>query len=85
MAGYIYVTDMPFFGKTDSQGVLHLAQIPAGDYRLTLWSPFISDPADTLTRVVQIGEHDATSTRVQLIRDQRSRPEPQPRRADWEY
>jgi hypothetical protein len=85
MAGYIYVTDMPFFGKTDSQGVLHLAQVPAGEYRLTLWSPFISDPPTTLTRMVQIGEHDAASTRVQLVRDQRARPEPRPRRADWEY
>jgi len=85
MAGYIYVTDAPFFGKTDTQGVLHVTDVPGGEYTLTLWSPFIADPPATLTRTVQLGEREALSTRVQLTRDQRARPEPRPQRADWEY
>jgi len=85
MAGYIYVTDARFFGKTDLQGALRLTDVPAGDYLLTLWSPFIADPPATLTRNLQLGEREASSTRVQLTRDQRARPEPRPQRADWEY
>ncbi|WP_460952263.1 methylamine utilization protein [Pseudomonas marginalis] len=39
MLGYIYVTDDPRFGVSDAQGRVHLAQLPAGDYHLTLWHP----------------------------------------------
>jgi plastocyanin len=85
MVGYIYVTDAPFFGKTDSQGALHLTTVPAGDYLVTLWSPFVADDPATLTRTVHVGERDPASTRVQLTRDLRARPEPRPRRTDWEY
>jgi plastocyanin len=85
MVGYIYVTDAPFYGKTDSQGVLRLTGLPAGDYVLTAWSPFIADEPSALTRTVHVGEHEPASLRLQLTRDLRARPEPRPRRADWEY
>jgi len=85
MVGYIYVTDAPLYGKTDSQGALHLTNVPTGDYVATLWSPFIADAPSTLTRTVHVGEHEPTSLRLQLIRDLRARPEPKPRRADWDY
>jgi plastocyanin len=85
MVGYIYVTDAPFYGKTDSQGALHLTNVPTGDYLLTLWSPFIADAPATLTRTVHVGEREPASMHLQLARDQRARPEPRPRRADWEY
>ncbi|KPW63493.1 hypothetical protein ALQ64_02915 [Pseudomonas cannabina] len=39
MVGYIYVTDEPWFGVTDSKGLLKLDQIPAGHYAATLWHP----------------------------------------------
>ena len=85
MVGYIYVTEAPFYGKTDAQGALHLTNMPTGDYLITLWSPFVADDPATLTRTVYVGEHERASTRVQLTRDERARPEPRPRRADWEY
>ena len=37
MLGYIYVTDAPFFGKTDSRGYLRLAGLPPGRYTLGVW------------------------------------------------
>jgi len=85
MVGYIYVTEAPYFGKTDDSGGLDLAGMPAGDYRVTVWSPFITDTAATLVRMVHVGATEVTSHRVQLIRELRTRPEPRPRRADWEY
>ncbi|KPY25753.1 Protein containing plastocyanin/azurin family domain [Pseudomonas coronafaciens pv. porri] len=43
MVGYIYVTDEPWFGVTDSNGLLKLDQLPAGHYAATLWHPKIED------------------------------------------
>ncbi|MGH8371367.1 MAG: cupredoxin domain-containing protein [Gammaproteobacteria bacterium] len=37
MQGYIYVTDAPYFGKTDSRGFLRLADLPPGRYQLGAW------------------------------------------------
>jgi plastocyanin len=85
MAGYIYVTDAPLYGTTDAQGTLRLPNLPAGDYLVRLWSPFIADDPTNLTRTVHVTEEAPASTRVQLQREQRSRPEPRPRRADWSY
>jgi plastocyanin len=85
MVGYIYVTEAPYFGKTDGSGALELAGMSAGDYRVTVWSPFIADSASTLVGMVHVGATDVASHRVQLIRELRTRPEPRPRRADWEY
>lgn len=85
MAGYIYVTDAPLFGKTDTQGMLRLRDVPGGDYLLTFWSPYIADPPASLTRAVRVGAGEGTSAQIQLTRDLRTRPEPRPRRADWEY
>jgi plastocyanin len=85
MVGYIYVTDAPFFGKTDASGTLHLQNLPAGDYRVTVWNPLIADPPPTLTRSVHVDAQKITADRLQLTRRLRVRPEPRPRRGDWEY
>jgi plastocyanin len=85
MAGYIFVTAAPFFGTTDSAGTLRLPGLAAGDYRVNLWSPLIADPPPSLIRTVHVEGQEATTSRVQLTRDLRARPEPRPRRSDWEY
>ena len=85
MVGYIYVTDAPFFGKTDAGGTLRVPGLVAGEYRVTVWSPFIADPAPSLTRTVRVAAQEATASRVQLVDALRARPEPRPPRADWEY
>jgi plastocyanin len=83
MAGYIYVTDAPFFGKTDTAGMLRLPSVPVGDYRIAVWSPFIADPDGS--RTVHVDGQAITSDQVQLVRELRTRPEPRPQRGDWEY
>ena len=85
MVGYIYVTDAPFFGKTDAAGTLRLQNLKGGDYRIRLWSPFVADNSEALNRTVHVDEHEVTSSRVQLTRELRDQPEPRPRRKDWEY
>ncbi len=85
MVGYIYVTDAPFFGKTDAAGTLRLPGLAAGEYRVTVWSPFIADPAASLTRTVRVAAEEPTADRVQLVDALRARPEPRPQRVDWDY
>ena len=85
MAGYIYVTDAPLFGKTDETGVLHLQNVPPGDYRITVWSPYISDPLPSLISTIHMDVRGTMAHRVQLTHELRMRPEPRPRRADWDY
>lgn len=85
MIGYIYVTEAGYYGKSDAQGELHLNNLPAGDYTLTWWSPYIADPAASMTRTVHISEHDPENLRIQLGRELRAQPEPGVRRADWDY
>ncbi|HEV7612314.1 MAG TPA: hypothetical protein VGO37_10590 [Steroidobacteraceae bacterium] len=85
MAGYIYVTDSPLFGKTDATGMLRLQNVPPGDYRITVWSPYIVDPTPSLIRTIHMDGQGITAARVQLSRELRTRPEPRPRRADWDY
>jgi plastocyanin len=83
MVGYIYVTPAPFFGITDGAGTLTLKDLPKGDYRITIWSPYIADPVESLTRELHI---DGTAQeRFALAAALRVRPEPKPRRRDWDY
>jgi plastocyanin len=85
MVGYIYVTDAPFFGKTDPAGALRVPGLSAGEYRISVWSPFIADQASSLTRTVRVDAQEAAASRVQLVDALRARPEPRPQPADWEY
>jgi len=85
MVGYIYVTDAPYFGTTEAGGSLHLKGLPPGDYRVTIWSPFIADAPESLIRTVHVDGNEPATTRVQLTLALRPLPEPKPHRHDWEY
>jgi plastocyanin len=83
MVGYIYVTPAPYFGTTDASGTLMLKDLPKDEYQIVVWSPYIADPPSSLSRAVHV-EAD-TSARIQLTQPLRARPEPKPRRRDWDY
>jgi plastocyanin len=85
MVGYIYVTPAPYFGTTDASGALTLKDLPKGDYQVAVWSPYIADAPATLTRTVRIEGDGANAERFQLNAALRARPEPKPRRRDWDY
>jgi plastocyanin len=85
MVGYIYVTDAPYFGKTEAAGNLQLKALPVGDYRIIIWSPFIADPPASLVRNVHVDDNAPALLRVVLSQPLRAQPEPKPHRRDWEY
>lgn len=83
MVGYIVVTPAPWFGTTQDSGTLAFKDLPKGDYRLTIWSPYIADAQAALIRTVHL-EGD-TPVSFALTSPLRALPEPRPRRRDWEY
>lgn len=44
MLGYIYVLDTPWFGVSEASGEVHLAGVPAGEYRLQVQHPRLEAP-----------------------------------------
>jgi plastocyanin len=52
MIGYIYVSDTPFFAKTESRGSASIDDMPPGEYSVRIWHPGMEKAEDpTLRRV----------------------------------
>jgi plastocyanin len=53
MIGYIYVTDSPYFARSDEAGQWAVHDLPPGNYRVTAWHPRMqeSTPAPLQTSV----------------------------------
>ena len=85
MVGYIYVSDAPYFETTAASGAATLKDLPAGDYRIIVWGPYIADAPASLVRTVHVDGNEPAAARFQLSLALRARPEPRPRRRDWEY
>jgi len=39
MVAWVVVVETPYYGRTDAEGRITLAQVPAGSYRLRAWHP----------------------------------------------
>ncbi len=39
MEAHVLVVESPWFGKTGADGIVRIAQVPAGNYRLRVWHP----------------------------------------------
>lgn len=63
MVGYLYVTDAPYFGKTDSDGYLRLAGLKPGRYTLGVWRAPGIDDAHARTLTLAAGTEDAVRLR----------------------
>jgi plastocyanin len=85
MVGYIYVTDAPYFGKTEPGGGIDLKNVRDGEYRIGIWSPYIADSPAALSRTIRVSGNESATIRLQLSQTLRPQPEPKPRRRDWEY
>jgi plastocyanin len=53
MIGYVYVTDSPWFGRTDGNGTL-LLELPMGKYSVSVQHPRIADSTASLRHALDI-------------------------------
>lgn len=62
MIAYVLVTDAPYYGKSDAQGRLSLANVMAGEYDMHVWHPEQEGP-----ELVQKVRVDADPVSLQLL------------------
>ncbi len=74
MVGYIYVVDTPYFAKTGKAGSARLEALPAGDYQVRVWHPYMKSEAAVLTLKFAQGATADASFRVELSTPQKVPP-----------
>ena len=70
---YIVVTDAPFFGRTDSNGIWSASEVPHGTYRVEVWHPRLREPGELNTEFV-VREGTPADLKVRLTRSLRPAP-----------
>lgn len=73
MVGYIYVTDSPYFGKSDERGVSQTSALPPGEYDVSIWSPRL--PRDAASVKQHVSLSDVTPGRLEFRLQQPLRPD----------
>jgi plastocyanin len=69
MIGYIYVTDSPYYGRSDASGHWSQHDLPAGNYRITAWHPRMQDTGgNPLQQSLALAEGAAASSVFKLAK-----------------
>ena len=66
MAGYIYVSETPFFAPTAASGTAAILDLPPGDYTVRLWHPSMQRGEETTSRRLTVSDGAATNAEWQL-------------------
>src|SRR5580700_2199037 len=66
MVGYIYVSDTPFFAKTEVAGTASIDNLPPGDYSVRVWHPSMEQGEETTARRVTLNVDGPTSVTWEL-------------------
>ena len=74
MVGYIYVVDTPYFAKTDKTGSARIDGLPAGDYQLRIWHPYMKAEPAPLALKLADGHAENASFRLELAPPQKVSP-----------
>jgi plastocyanin len=54
MVGYIYVSETPFFAKTEAAGSAAIGDMPPGEYTVRVWHPSMEHGEETTARRVTL-------------------------------
>jgi plastocyanin len=54
MIGYVYVSETPFFAKTDAAGAAVVKDLPAGEYMVRVWQPSMDGSEQSTTRRIAV-------------------------------
>ena len=78
MVGYVYVSESPYFAKTDATGRAILADLPARDYVVRVWHPQLVGSEDATHKVVTVpsGQQTEAAWTVKLKPQMRIRRAP---------
>jgi len=68
MIGYIYVTDSPWYGRTDATGRAQLHGLPPGQYLVKTWHSRYNDTAASLQRALTVASTGDASVQFRLTR-----------------
>ncbi len=74
MVGYIFVADTPHAARTGAEGEVQFEDLPAGRYRVQVWSPAITDEARALSKEVEVGAGLSVRVDFRLIGATRNWP-----------
>ncbi len=61
MIGYIYVSETPFFAKTESAGSATITDLPPGEYTVRIWHPSLEHGEEATARKVTLNADAPTS------------------------
>jgi len=68
MLGYIWVTDSPWFGRSDTEGKLVLRELPAGQYRVHVWHALLNESGPGLEQRVTVTDNQLAAAHFALTR-----------------
>jgi plastocyanin len=74
MIGFVYITDSPWFGKTDAQGRIEIAAVPPGEYRVHLWHPRFAPDEAQVERALSVTAAGNATLSVSLKRPMQAAP-----------
>ena len=66
MVGYIYVSETPYFTKTDAAGTASINDMPPGEYSVRIWHPSMEHGEETTTRRVALSANSPASVEWDL-------------------
>jgi len=85
MVGYIYVTDAPYFGKTNAQGEWRNEGVAPAEYTLEVWSPLLARDEPGLRRSLVIDDALPNDVVIRLTRPVQQEPVTQTDRKARDY
>jgi plastocyanin len=66
MVGYIYVSETPFFAKTEAAGTATIDDMPPGEYTVRVWHPSMEHGEETTARRVTVNADGPASVEWEL-------------------
>jgi plastocyanin len=66
MIGYIYVSDTPYFVRSENDGKPLIRNLPAGEYMVKVWHPQMVDTEESTVRRITLGGTGTSTLEWQL-------------------
>jgi len=68
MLGYIWVTDSPWYGRSDAGGHLQLRDLTPGEYTVRIWHALLNESGPELVQRVAVSDNQISAANFRLQR-----------------